>query len=91
MPVEVVAFADEEGVRFPTALIGLRALAGTLDPAALDLTDADGISIAAAMAGFGVHPTSSTLQRRPEDVLKFVEVHIEQGPVLENAGLAPGR
>ena len=42
VPVEVVAFADEEGVRFPTALIGPRALAGTLDPAALDLTDAGG-------------------------------------------------
>lgn len=91
VPVEVVAFADEEGVRFPTALIGPRALAGTLDPAALDLTDADGISIAEAMAGFGGSPDQlSTLQRRPEDVLGFVEVHIEQGPVLENAGLALG-
>ena len=91
VPVEVVAFADEEGVRFPTALIGPRALAGTLDPAALDLMDADGISIARAMADFGGAPDQlSTLRRRPEDVLGFVEVHIEQGPVLENAELALG-
>ncbi|MEC8275833.1 MAG: hydantoinase/carbamoylase family amidase [Pseudomonadota bacterium] len=72
-------------------MIGPRALAGTLHPAALDLTDADGISIAEAMAGFGGSPDQlPTLRRRPDDVLGFVEVHIEQGPVLENAGLALG-
>lgn len=91
VPIEVVAFADEEGVRFPTALIGPRALAGTLDLAVLDLTDAEGVSIADAMRNFGCAPDQlSGLHRRAEDVLGFVEVHIEQGPVLERAGRALG-
>lgn len=91
MPIEVVAFADEEGVRFPTALIGPRALAGTLDLSVLDLRDADGISITQAMRDFGGQPDQlASLNRRPEDVLGFIEVHIEQGPVLEQQGLALG-
>ena len=91
MPIEVVAFADEEGVRFPTALIGPRALAGTLDPSVLDLLDADGISIAQAMRDFGAEPDQlGSLCRRPEDVRGFIEVHIEQGPILEQRGLALG-
>lgn len=91
VPIEVVAFADEEGVRFPTALIGPRALAGTLDPCVLDLQDAAGISVAQAMQDFGCAPDHlPSLQRRPKDVLGFVEVHIEQGPVLEQTGLALG-
>lgn len=91
VPIEVVAFADEEGVRFPTALIGPRALAGTLDPAVLDLTDVDGISIAQAMRDFDCDPDQlAALQRRPKDMLGFIEVHIEQGPVLEQAGHALG-
>lgn len=90
-PIEVVAFADEEGVRFPTALIGPRALAGTLDPAVLSLTDSDGISIAQAMRDFGCEPDQLlSLRRQPEDVRGFIEVHIEQGPILEQSGLPLG-
>ena len=89
--VEVLAFADEEGVRFPTALVGSRALAGTFDPAVLDMRDADGIPLRDAMRSFGLDPNRIvTLARDPEDVIGFLETHIEQGPVLERAGQAVG-
>jgi len=89
--VELLAFADEEGVRFPTALIGPRSLAGTLDPAVLDLEDGDGTSLADAMRTFQLDPVGITdLKRRPEDVIGFVEVHIEQGPVLEDRDIRLG-
>ncbi|MEM9248182.1 MAG: hypothetical protein AAGB05_05715 [Pseudomonadota bacterium] len=57
-PVEVLAFADEEGVRFPTALLGPRALAGTADPEILDRADADGIRLRDALQAFGCGPDS---------------------------------
>jgi allantoate deiminase len=89
--VEVLAFADEEGVRFPTALMGPRALAGRLDPSVLEMTDAGGISLRAALAGFGGDPAAlSGLARDPGAVLGYVELHIEQGPVLERAGVPLG-
>lgn len=82
--VEVLAFADEEGVRFPTALVGSRALAGTFDDAVLSMTDTQGVTLREAMACFGLNPEQiRTLSRNPEDLLGFVETHIEQGPVLE--------
>lgn len=89
--VEVLAFADEEGVRFPTALMGPRALAGTFDRAALDLRDRDGISLCRAMADFGLDPDALPgLRRVPSQVLGWVEIHLEQGPVLEAAGRTIG-
>lgn len=89
--VEVLAFADEEGVRFPTALMGPRALAGTFDPAILDMADIDGISLRAALAGFGGDPDRVvSLARDPEMTLGYLEVHIEQGPVLEAEDSALG-
>jgi len=89
--VELLAFADEEGVRFPTALLGSRALAGTAEAAALDLADRDGITVDAALRGFGLDPHRIPLLARPRaSALGFVEVHIEQGPVLERAGEALG-
>ena len=85
--VEVLAFADEEGVRFPTALMGPRALAGSFDMAALDLCDHDGISLRHAMEQFGLNPDNLPgLKRDPKDILGWIETHLEQGPVLENAG-----
>lgn len=85
--VEVLSFADEEGVRFPTALMGPRALAGTFDMAALDLRDRDGITLRRAMVDFGLDPdTLPGLKRDPAQVLGWVEIHLEQGPVLEAAG-----
>ena len=89
--VEVLAFADEEGVRFPTALIGSRALAGTFDPAVLSLCDGQGVALGDAMRAFGLAPDRiGGLARDPGDVIGFLEVHIEQGPVLERAGEALG-
>jgi allantoate deiminase len=89
--IEVVAFGDEEGVRFPSALGGSRALAGRFDPRLLDERDADGISRRAALEAFGCQPDLIADEARdPSRVLGYVEVHIEQGPVLESAGLAVG-
>lgn len=89
--VEILAFADEEGVRFPTALMGPRALAGTFDPAVLDMTDRDGISLGDAMKDFGAAPHLVPGLARPRgDILGYLEAHIEQGPILEDAGEALG-
>jgi allantoate deiminase len=89
--IEIVAFGDEEGVRFPTTLSGSRALAGAFDPASLDERDRDGISLGEALVSFGCDPGKiGALARDPKDVLGFVEVHIEQGPVLENRNLPVG-
>ncbi|WP_325895290.1 allantoate amidohydrolase [Grimontia sp. NTOU-MAR1] len=89
--VEVLAFADEEGVRFPTALVGPRALAGTLDESVIDRKDKDGITLRSALLNFGLQPEKiSQLKRNPGDILGFIETHIEQGPVLEHEGLPLG-
>ena len=58
--VEVLAFGDEEGVRFPVTLNGSRAVAGTFDPAALDVRDADGVSLREALEQFGCDPVGDT-------------------------------
>lgn len=85
---QILAFADEEGVRFPTALIGPRALAGTLDPSALDMADRQGVTMRNAMASFGVD-AGRTLEiaRDPATIVGYLEAHIEQGPVLETQDL----
>jgi hydantoinase/carbamoylase family amidase len=90
--VEVIAFGDEEGVRFPMTLSGSRAVAGTFDPQALEGRDADGVSMAEALQAFGLaHPEEiQSVARAPAEVLGYVELHIEQGPVLEAQGLAAG-
>lgn len=89
--VEVLAFADEEGVRFPTALLGPRALAGRLDMTVLDMRDHAGERLADAMADFGLVPQDLPLLRRdPLQVAGYVELHIEQGPVLEAEAQALG-
>ncbi|BDW86480.1 M20 family metallo-hydrolase [Roseicyclus marinus] len=84
--VEIMAFADEEGVRFPTALMGPRVLTGTFDMAALNMRDRDGITLRRAMEDFGLNPdTLPGLKLDPAQVLGWVEIHLEQGPVLEAA------
>jgi allantoate deiminase len=89
--LEVVGFGDEEGVRFGATLLGSRALAGTLDLKVLDATDRDGTTMAQALQTFGLDPAAvGQAARRREDLLAYVELHIEQGPVLERAGLAVG-
>jgi hydantoinase/carbamoylase family amidase len=89
--IEVVAFGDEEGVRFPSKLTGSRAVAGTFDPQSLDITDQQGLSLEAALRAFGCEPGAIPgLGRRRDRVLGYVEVHIEQGPVLEQMKLPVG-
>ncbi|MBD3676870.1 MAG: Zn-dependent hydrolase [Rhodobacteraceae bacterium] len=89
--VEVLAFADEEGVRFPTALLGPRALAGTVDPAVFEMTDRAGTTLGQALRDFGGEPASvASLKRSPQETLGYLEIHIEQGPVLEQAGTPLG-
>jgi allantoate deiminase len=89
--IEVVGFGDEEGVRFGTTLLGSRAIAGTLDPKVLEARDANGVSIAGALREFGLDPEKvHTLKKRRGELLAYVELHIEQGPVLEAEGLPVG-
>ncbi len=89
--IEVVGFGDEEGVRFGSTLLGSRAVAGTFDRALLDKTDAAGITMRDALLAFGLDVAGvDTVARRPEQVLAYAELHIEQGPVLEAEGLAVG-
>ena len=84
--IEVIAFGDEEGVRFPITLSGSRAVAGRFDMAALDGADAEGITMRAAMEAFGLNPLDiPAIARDPSQVLAYLELHIEQGPVLEAA------
>lgn len=89
--LEVLAFGDEEGVRYPKTLMSSSAIAGSLDPSVLEMTDASGMTMRAALAEFGGDPEHllADAYRRP-DVVGYIEVHIEQGPVLEQAGEALG-
>lgn len=86
-PIEVYAFGDEEGSRFPAAMLTSRAVAGTLDAAALDITDTAGVTLAEALV---TTPDYLTAARSPDTTLAYLEAHIEQGPVLEADGLAVG-
>jgi allantoate deiminase len=89
--VEVIGFADEEGVRFQSTYLGSRALAGTFDLSLLERPDRDGVTMADAMRTFGLDPAKiHEAQRRPEDVAAYIELHIEQGPALEGRDLAVG-
>ena len=89
--VEVVAFGDEEGVRFGITMSGSRALAGTFDPTWLSRTDTDGVTFAEALRRFGGDPDAiPALPRSRSATLAYIESHIEQGPVLLDAGLAVG-
>ena len=89
--IEVYAFGDEEGSRFPAAMLTSRAVAGTLDPTALNTTDRDGTTLSEALGEIDLS-TASFLEagRRASDVVAYVEMHIEQGPTLESEGLALG-
>jgi len=89
--VEVIGFADEEGVRFGSTLLGSRAVAGTFQPEVLEITDRDGVSMAHALRRAGLDPAAiPTAARRRGGVLAYAELHIEQGPVLEDEGLPVG-
>ena len=90
-PIEVVAFTDEEGARFGFGMIGSRAMAGTLRDEDLQRTDAEGVSIARAMEACGYDPHSIGEAARAKGSIKaYVELHIEQGKVLEDRDLPVG-
>src|SRR6476659_3300510 len=88
-PVEVVAFADEEGTRFGTSFLGSAAYVGAFDPAWLDHVDGEGITLRDAIRASGGDPDEAAEASAPE-LAGYVEVHIEQGPVLEREGLPVG-
>lgn len=89
--IEITGFGDEEGVRFGAVLAGSRAIAGSLTQADLARQDAAGISLHDAMVAFGLDPERiGDAARTTGDVLAYVELHIEQGPVLQHHGLALG-
>jgi len=91
--IEVVGFAEEEGQRYKATFLGSGALTGHFNPVWLDQRDADGVTMRAAMQHAGLPATLEaiqTLQRDPERYLGFVEVHIEQGPVLNAMDLPLG-
>jgi len=87
--IEIVAFGDEEGVRFRSTLTGSRALAGAYLEDALDQRDAGGVAMRDALKAFGGDPDKAG-SIRATYVAAFVEAHIEQGPVLEVEGLPLG-
>jgi len=89
--LEVIGFADEEGTRFSSTLLGSRAVAGTFEEGALEAVDADGITMRDAMTAFGLDPALiHQASRARGDILGYIELHIEQGPVLEAENLPVG-
>jgi N-carbamoyl-L-amino-acid hydrolase len=89
--LEVIAFGEEEGVRFRSTFLGSHAVAGRFDLALLDTLDAGGTSMRSALQQAGHDPIDiPAIARDPATLLGFVEVHIEQGPVLLEKGLPLG-
>ena len=89
--IEVTGFADEEGVRFASTLLGSRAVAGTFDESVLGVKDSAGISLRAALSQFGLDPDHiGAAARTRGELLAYLELHIEQGPVLEGLNLPVG-
>jgi hydantoinase/carbamoylase family amidase len=89
--IEIVGFADEEGVRFSTSFLGSSAIVGGFDAAVLDRQDGDGMSLREAIQACGLKPGDIAMAAyKPDSLAAFVEVHIEQGPVLLNENLALG-
>ncbi|HET8905249.1 MAG TPA: M20 family metallo-hydrolase [Saccharospirillum sp.] len=89
--IELIAFSDEEGARFSSTLVGSSALAGTFNPDILKATDRDGTTLESALRGLGANPEQiPSLKRNPAQLAGFLEVHIEQGPILESLDLPVG-
>ncbi|MGB6726945.1 MAG: allantoate amidohydrolase [Terracidiphilus sp.] len=88
LAIEVIAFSEEEGVRFGVPFIGSRAVAGRFDPALLSLKDADGVTLDSAIRNYGLDPAKIGDAALNQNVAAFIEIHIEQGPVLESENLS---
>jgi allantoate deiminase len=89
--VEVTGFADEEGIRFASTLLGSRAVAGTFDESVLGTRDRAGVSMRDALTIFGLDPDHiGAAARARRELHAYLELHIEQGPVLEQESLPVG-
>jgi beta-ureidopropionase / N-carbamoyl-L-amino-acid hydrolase len=89
--LEVIGFAEEEGVRFKSTFLGSNAVIGQFDLALLDKADASGVTMRDALQVAGHDPSAiPAIGRNPDDLLGYVEVHIEQGPVLLERNLPVG-
>jgi allantoate deiminase len=89
--VEVAGFADEEGVRFASTLLGSRAVAGTFDASVLNARDKSGLAMREALVQFGLDPAHvGAAARVRRELHAYIELHIEQGPVLEIEQLPVG-
>lgn len=88
--IEVVGFSEEEGVRFSKPFLGSLAVVGKLDAASLARKDQDGISVTNAIRAYGLDPAQLPEAVLSDDVFAYLELHIEQGPVLENQGTSLG-
>ena len=89
--IELYAFGDEEGSRFPASMLCSRVVCGQVERAQLDVADRDGITLARALSDFGLDiDRFADACRDPSELIGYVEAHIEQGPVLEAEGLALG-
>jgi allantoate deiminase len=86
--LEVIAFSEEEGVRYGVPFLGSRAVAGNFDMSMLAYEDSEGVRMDQAIRAFGLDPARIPDARIDDEVLGFVEIHIEQGPVLEAEGLS---
>jgi allantoate deiminase len=86
-PIEVVGFSEEEGVRYGVPFLGSTAVAGCFDRKLLDLRDEEGITLEQAIRGFGLDPADIDEAKIGNDVIGFVEIYIEPGPVLEASDL----
>ncbi|HTA77915.1 MAG TPA: Zn-dependent hydrolase, partial [Terracidiphilus sp.] len=86
--LDVIAFSEEEGVRFGVPFLGSRAIANRFDPALLALKDAAGVTLEEAIRGYGLDPAQISAAAESEGAIGFVEIHIEQGPVLEAENLS---
>jgi allantoate deiminase len=88
LAIEIIAFSEEEGVRFGVPFLGSRAVAGSFDPKLLALADSNGVKLEQAIRDFGLDPNLICDAALDADTFGFVEVHIEQGPILESEGLS---
>jgi allantoate deiminase len=88
LPIELIAFSEEEGVRFGVPFLGSRAVAGRFDPELLARRDSDGITLEGAIRAYGLDPGAIASAAVEDESLGFFEIHIEQGPVLESQALS---
>jgi allantoate deiminase len=88
--IEIIGFSEEEGVRFSKPFLGSLAVAGKLDANTLACTDRNGISVREAIQAYGLDPAQLAAAALSDDTFAYLELHIEQGPVLESEDMSLG-